>query len=66
LKAKRLEIEALKILKIKKSDRLDELKKCNSKTIANAEKITIPDRWVKLAQDIQTHPGKFLKTDHER
>jgi len=57
----------LKILKIKKSDRLDELKKCNSKPIANAEKITIPDRWVKLVQDqgIQTHPGKFLNTDHQ-
>ena len=62
MKTKRLEIDTLKILKVKKDDKLDELQKYNSKIIADHEKIIMPDRLVKLVhdQDIQTHPGKVL------
>ena len=62
LKTKRLEIDTLKILKVKRDDKLDELRKYNSKIISDHEKITIPDRLVKLVydQDIQAHPGKVL------
>jgi len=61
LKTKCLEIDALKILKVKKDNKLDQLQKYNSKIIADHGKITIPDRWSKLVQDqdIQTHPGYF-------
>ena len=63
LKTKRLEIEALKILKVKKEDKLEELQKFNSNIVADYDNINIPDRWIKLIQDqnIQTHQGKVLK-----
>ena len=62
MKTKRLEIDTLKILKVKKDDKLDESQKYYSKIISDHEKITIQDRWVKLVhdQDIQAHPGKVL------
>jgi len=61
LKTKRLEIEALKILKVKKEDKLEELQKFNSNIVADYDNINIPDRWIKLIQDqnIQTHQGYF-------
>lgn len=61
IKSVRLEIDALKILKVKKEEKLNELQKYNSKIIAGHEQITIPDHWVKLVQDqdIHTHPGYF-------
>ena len=63
LKTKRLEIEALKILKVKKEDKLEEVRKFNSNIVADYDNINIPDRWIKLIQDqnIQTHLGQVLR-----